>query len=435
MAVKISGVEPHSPAQKANIEPGETLISINGHTIMDVLDYRFYETAPYVKLCLQSDNGSEREVSIRKPEYGSLGLDFETYLMDAQRACRNKCIFCFIDQLPKGLRESLYFKDDDSRLSFLFGNYITLTNVSEHEISRIIEMHISPVNISVHTTNPELRCKMMNNRFAGDALKALTRFAEAGIKLNCQMVLCPGINDGEELLRSLHDLAALAPAVQCVAAVPVGLTKFREGLYPLKPYTKETAQAVLDIVESFGEECLRKLGTRLVYPADEFYLKAEQPIPQAEFYEDFAQLENGVGLLSLMRQEIHDALEDFSCDGRKRHVTIVSGTAAQPFMDCLLDELRNQCHNLTCNVIAVKNEFFGESITVSGLVTGGDIIRQLQGVDLGDELLLPAVMLRREGNLFLDDTTPQQVGAALHIPVRIFANSGQAVIDAILGEE
>lgn len=435
MPVKILAVEPGGPASHAGVRPGETLLSINGNEICDILDYRFYETDRHLSIVLRDDAGAERTVQIRKGQYESIGLEFETYLMDQQHSCTNRCIFCFIDQLPKGLRKSLYFKDDDSRLSFLFGNYVTLTNLKEREVDRIIKMHISPINISVHTTNPELRVKMMGNRFAGKSLDILYRFAKAGIKLNCQIVLCRDINDGEELDRTLKDLTSLWPSVQSVAVVPLGLTKYRQGLYPLTGYDSETARAVVRQLERWGDRCEQKYGQRICYAADEFYLKAQLPIPPAPFYGDFDQLENGVGLMASLKQEFLDALEDFVPPASSRKVTLATGVAAYPFLDTLLDELRQRCHNLTCNVVPIVNDFFGDTITVAGLVTGGDLLKQLQGRELGDALLLPDVMLRREGDIFLDDVSLEELSEALQIQIITVPNNGYALLDAVVGRE
>ncbi|WP_195560738.1 DUF512 domain-containing protein [Anaeromassilibacillus sp. D41t1_190614_C2] len=435
MPVKILAVEPGGAASHAGVRPGETLLSINGNEICDILDYRFYETDRHLSIVLRDDAGAERTVQIRKGQYESIGLEFETYLMDQQHSCTNRCIFCFIDQLPKGLRKSLYFKDDDSRLSFLFGNYVTLTNLKEREVDRIIKMHISPINISVHTTNPELRVKMMGNRFAGKSLDILYRFAKAGIKLNCQIVLCRDINDGEELDRTLKDLTSLWPSVQSVAVVPLGLTKYRQGLYPLTGYDSETARAVVRQLERWGDRCEQKYGQRICYAADEFYLKAQLPIPPAPFYGDFDQLENGVGLMASLKQEFLDALEDFVPPASSRKVTLATGVAAHPFLDTLLDELRQRCHNLTCNVVPIVNDFFGDTITVAGLVTGGDLLKQLQGRELGDALLLPDVMLRREGDIFLDDVSLEELSEALQIQIITVPNNGYALLDAVVGRE
>lgn len=334
------------------------------------------------------------------------------------------------------MRKSLYFKDDDSRLSFLFGNYITLTNLSEHEIERIIKMHISPINVSVHTTNPELRVKMMKNRFAGSALSIMQRLARAGIKLNCQIVSCPGINDGEELLRSLTDMEALYPSVECIAVVPVGLTRYREGLYPLIPYTRETAAQTLVLIEQFGDRCVKEHGSRIVFAADEFYLKAGREIPPAEFYEDFDQLENGVGLLALMKDELEGALSLEQGDKTlKRKVTVASGTSAAPFLRALLSQMRDKYPGVFIEVVGIRNDFFGGGVNVSGLVTGGDLIAQLKGRDLGDALLIPSVMLRREGDIFLDDVSTQEAEQALAVKLTPVPNDGEALFRAILGRK
>lgn len=435
MAVKISSVEPDSPAHFAGLRAGDTLISINEHEIIDVLDYRFYETDRCLHIQVKDTDGEVRTVDIRKGQYESIGLDFETYLMDKQRSCANKCIFCFIDQLPKGMRPSLYFKDDDSRLSFLFGNYITLTNLSKREVDRILQMHISPVNVSVHTTNPELRVKMMGNRFAGRSLDVLWRLAEGGIHLNCQVVLCPGINDGAELERTLTDLGRYVPNVQSIAMVPLGVTRFREGLYPLTPYTKEGAQEVIRIVDHFGDAFQVKCGSRVCYASDEVYLLAQQPIPEPAYYGDFDQLENGVGLFASMKQEFHFAMDNCNLPQKPRHISLATGTSAGPFLHSLLDELRRKCNNFQCTVYPVKNRFFGETITVAGLVTGGDLISQLRGKDLGDELLIPSVMLRHEGDLFLDDIALEQVQQELGVPVHVVPNDGYELFLAVTGSE
>ncbi len=432
MAVVISSVAKNSRADKAEIISGEKLLTINGNKIVDVLDYRFYQTAREVALSIEDKRGVIRTVNIKKGEYEEIGLEFETYLMDKQHSCRNKCIFCFIDQLPKGMRDSLYFKDDDSRLSFLFGNYITLTNLSQHEVDRIIKMHISPINVSVHTTNPELRVKMMNNRFAGDALKVLPRLAESGIKINCQIVSCPGINDGAELERTFNDLEALYPAVECVAVVPVGLTRYREGLYPLVEYTKETATETLNLIENYGEKFIEKYGSRIVFASDEFFLKAQREIPQADYYEDFSQLDNGVGLLSLLRDELLYSLEDETEFSKNVNVTLACGTGVAEFMKNLLNNITDKFSNVKINVVGIKNDFFGGGVNVSGLVTGRDLISQLKEKQLGDKLLIPSVMLRREGDIFLDDVSLEQVENELSIKVVPMANNGEDLLKEIL---
>lgn len=438
MAVTIAAVEPHSICARRGVQAGEILTHINGHEIVDVLDYQFYATERKLILTLRDAQGKAREIKIKKDEYADLGLQFDTYLMDRQRHCANKCVFCFIDQLPKGMRESLYFKDDDSRLSFLFGNYVTLTNLSEREVERIIQMHISPVNISVHTMNPELRVKMMKNPRAGESLKIIKRFADAGIKMNTQLVLCPGINDGDELLYSLTELGKLYPAVQSIAAVPLGMTKYREGLTELTPYTKESAAAVVDMIEDFAAHFLYFKGTRLAFAADEFYLKAGREIPPPDAYEDFAQLENGVGLCALLKDEFDAALralDEADFPTRPRKVTVATGQAAYPLLEELAHALCEKCPMLSVQVAAVRNDFFGESITVAGLLTGTDLIAQLGGKELGEQLLIPAVMLRREGDLFLDDLSPSDVEQALHVPVVPVPNDGGQLLDAMLGTD
>lgn len=430
MAVLITAVAANSPAARARIRAGDSLVSINGRDIQDVLDYRFYMPDEKLKLVVQR-RGKNKTVHLRKAEFEEIGLEFETYLMDKQRSCRNNCIFCFIDQLPPGMRESLYFKDDDSRLSFLFGNYITLTNLTEHEISRIIEMHISPINISVHTTNPTLRCQMMNNRFAGECLDTLHRFVEAGLSVQCQLVLVPGYNDGEELERSLSDLAALAPAVRSVAAVPVGLTKHRDGLTELRPFKKEEAQDVIRRMTAAGDRMLEQVGSRIFYPADEWYIRAEMPVPDSDFYEEYPQLENGVGMIALLREQFRRELLTNTGKPDDCRVVIATGVAAAPFLRELVDEAIVKHPALCVEVAAIQNDFFGENITVSGLVTGGDLIRQLEGFSM-DRLLIPANMLRQEGDCFLDDVTVEQAAQALGVRVDIVNETDGAALCAAL---
>ncbi len=434
MSVLIRSVEKGSPAYKAGIQPESRLISINKNEICDVLDYRFYQNEKRLKLKVET-NGKIKSYRIKKEEYEEIGLVFDTYLMDEQRSCKNKCVFCFIDQLPKGMRDTLYFKDDDSRLSFLFGNYITLTNITEHEIERIIKLHISPINISVHTTNPELRCKMMNNRFAGESLAVLYRLAEAGIAINCQLVLCPDYNDGEELRRSLSDLISL-PTVQSIAAVPVGLTAHREGLAELKPFNKETASAVLDILNEFSDLTLEKYGKRKVFGSDEFYILSERDIPEVSYYEDFLQLENGVGMWSLFMSEAVSAIENDFADTvleKTRKITVATGESAYPLIKNIVDISTKKWHNLYCSVKPIKNKFFGGHITVTGLVTGGDLIEQLKGEELGESLLISASMLRYEKDKFLDDVTVEQVEKALNVKVLIIENDGFEFVSNLLG--
>lgn len=431
MAVKIFDVTTGSHADKAGIKKGETLLSINSNEIVDVLDYRFYQVNRKLTLEVEDENKNVRTIEMTKGEYEEIGLEFETYLMDKQHSCRNKCIFCFIDQLPKGMRESLYFKDDDSRLSFLFGNYITLTNITEHEIDRIIKMHISPINVSVHTTNPELRCKMMNNRFAGDTLKYLKRFADAGITLNCQIVSCPGINDGDELVRTLTDLENLG--VNMTAIVPVGLTRYRENLYPLVPYNKETAEQTIDIIEKMGDECVKKHGRRIFFPGDEFYLLAEREIPSPEFYEDFSALEDGIGMIAYLTDDVGWKLEELDADESLCHkVTIACGEGVFPYMKRIMSMINEKFPNITINTRAIKNNFFGGGVNVSGLVTGGDLIDQLRDDDLGDRLIITSSMLRFENDLFLDDVSTDDVERELGVTLVPVNNNGNDLVEAVI---
>lgn len=431
MAVKIFDVTTGSHADKAGIKKGETLLSINSNEIVDVLDYRFYQVNRKLTLEVADEDKNVRTIEMTKGEYEEIGLEFETYLMDKQHSCRNKCIFCFIDQLPKGMRESLYFKDDDSRLSFLFGNYITLTNITEHEIDRIIKMHISPINVSVHTTTPELRCKMMNNRFAGDTLKYLKRFADAGITLNCQIVSCPGINDGDELVRTLTDLENLG--VNMTAIVPVGLTRYRENLYPLVPYNKETAGQTIDIIEKMGDECVKKHGRRIFFPGDEFYLLAEREIPSPEFYEDFSALEDGIGMIAYLTDDVGWKLEELDADESLCHkVTIACGEGVFPYMKRIMSMINEKFPNITINTRAIKNNFFGGGVNVSGLVTGGDLIDQLRDDDLGDRLIITSSMLRFENDLFLDDVSTDDVERELGVTLVPVNNNGNDLVEAVI---
>lgn len=434
MAVTITGVEPHSRAERIGIRPGDSLVSINGHGIIDVLDYRFFETERELRLELERE-GNPYTLELAKPQYAELGLEFATYLMDEQRSCRNKCIFCFIDQLPPGMRETLYFKDDDDRLSFLFGNYVTLTNMDDREVDRILQMHISPINVSVHTMNPELRCKMMQNRFAGDSLQHLYRMAEGGVKLNCQIVLCPGVNDGEHLAYTLEKLWGLGESLLSVACVPVGLTRFREGLFPLQPFDRESARAALDILEEYGEKFRRERGSRTVYPSDEFYLIAQCPLPPLEFYEDLPQIENGVGMLRDLEDAFLWALEDCILPEKPRRVTIPTGEGVFPFLNSMLDALRAKSSALQIDLVPVRNDFFGGTVDVTGLLTGRDIVKALKGRELGDEILLAGNMMKAGEDIFLDDMTLEDLSQALHTPARRVPNTGDALLMAVLGQE
>ena len=431
--VKISSVEPSSPAAKAGLRAQDILISINGQDINDVLDYRFYLAEKRVTLKIH--RGPELfDVSIKKGEYDDIGLGFDTYLMDKKHSCRNKCIFCFIDQLPRGMRDTLYFKDDDSRLSFLLGNYITLTNLSDADVDRIIEMKTSPINISVHTTNPELRVQMMKNKRAGEVLSYLRRFADAGISLNCQIVLCKGVNDGAELRRTMRDLVSYLPSLNGVAIVPAGLTDHRGGLYKLEPYTPNEAAEIIDRVDEFAAECLGKYGSRLFFCADEFYLKAGRELPDDEYYEGYSQLEDGVGMIRSMQTEFDDEFEyisDYDL-AKPRSLSIATGYAAYDFILSLVERLKAVTPNLDCKVYKIRNDFFGHNITVAGLVTGRDIISQLEGKPLGERLLIPSVMLRHERDRFLDDVTTNELSERLGVKLVTVESNGAEFIEKIL---
>ena len=434
--VIITDVLPKSRAERAGILPRDLLISIDGKEIRDVLDYRFYLANRDITLLVNREGVGELSFRIVKKEYDDIGLDFETPLMDKKHSCENKCVFCFIDQLPRGMRKTLYFKDDDSRLSFLHGNYVTLTNMHDRDIQRIIDMHISPVNVSIHTTNPELRVKMMHNKRAGEVLSYLDRLAKAGISLCGQIVLCKGLNDGEELDRSLHDLIKLYPALSSVSIVPSGLTRFRDGLYPLEAFTPEECAAVIDQINAYGNYCLKEFGTRLFYPADEFYVKAGLPLPEDDFYEEYAQIENGVGMLTDMKTSVEYALEeleDFADYAPPRTVTVVTGEAAYKHICEISDKLMQTFEGLKIIVRCIKNNFFGHSITVSGLLTGKDMIEQLKDEELGEEVLFSSNALRADGDVFLDDISPEQLSEVLGVPVTPADSDGHAFICAVLG--
>ena len=412
--------------------PGWELLSINGKPILDVLDYKYYSYEPRLLLQFRTPEGRNKLLRMKKGEGEDLGLDFETYLMDRPRSCANNCVFCFIDQNPPGMRPSIYFKDDDARLSFLMGCYITLTNLSRREIQRIVDLRVSPVNISVHTTNPELRVRMLKNRRAGEILNVMRRFAAAGIEMNCQIVCCPGLNDGDALLRTLRDLKALYPAVNSVSVVPLGLTKHRDGLCPLRAFTPEGAAETIDLVTEFGDGCLRELGTRLAFCADELYLKAGRALPPDEFYEAHTQLENGVGMLRLTEAEFRLALRMADApDGAA--FSIATGAAAAPLMESLLAAAKARFETLDGRVYTIRNEFFGDSVTVAGLITGGDLVSQLRGKDLGERLLISADMLRTEEVDFLDGVTLAEASAALGVPIYPVSCDGGALCDAMFG--
>lgn len=431
----VCAVTPRSPAHRAGVRVGETLTHVNGKLIVDVLDYKFYTYDPRLELTLKGADGSTRTLRLRKAEGEDLGLEFETYLMDRARSCANNCIFCFVDQLPCGMRKTLYFKDDDARLSFLMGNYITLTNLSDREVQRIIDLRVSPINISVHTTDRDLRAMMLGHKNAGRGIDIMEKLAAANITMNCQIVSCPGINDGPALDKTMNDLAAMYPAVNSVSVVPVGVTKFREGLYPLAPYTREQAAAVVDQVEAFAAKHKAQNGTGLVWCSDEFYLIAGRELPQEDYFEEFTQLDNGVGMLQLLRSEFVRALA--LLDEEEMAVatpfSIATGVSAAPFLQELVDMAGEACGKIDGAVYPIQNDFFGHTIVVAGLVTGGDLIAQLRGKRLGKRLLISASMLRSGERVFLDDVTLDDVERELGIPVIPVAQDGYELCDAIFG--
>ena len=428
----ISKIEDNSPL-KHRIRVGDTLLAINGKEVIDVLDYKFFGYDPEVSVTVRTPDGLEHTVHVAKAEGQDLGLEFETYLMDKPRSCANNCVFCFIDQLPKGMRRTMYFKDDDARLSFLLGNYITMTNLSDREIQRICDLHISPINVSVHATNPELRVKMLRNRFAGRCIDIMRRFAAAGIMMNCQIVCCPGLNDGGELERTMRELAEMYPAVHSVSIVPVGLTKFREGLYELKPFTPEHAGETIDLVTDFGDKCIEKFGTRLFFCSDEMYICANRELPDDEFYEEHTQLENGVGMIRLLEAEFKSAL---SLSDKPDGVpfSIACGVSVAPFFEKLVCAAREKYDNIDGRVYAIENDFFGHSINVTGLITGGDLINQLKGKDLGERLFISQNMLRRDEMDFLDDVLLEDAVTALGVPIYPIGQDGFDLWDAISGD-
>lgn len=430
----IKTVAPHSPIH-GKAHPGDKLISINGNRIKDVLDYMYYSYDARLTVELEGRDGKQRSVDVRKREGSDLGLEFEDYLMDCAMECTNNCMFCFVDQMPPGMRDSLYFKDDDARMSFLTGSYITLTNLTDRELQRICDLKISPVNVSVHATDPELRSELMGNPVAGEIMERIKKLSDAGITMNCQIVCCPGYNDGQQLLNSIHDLAAFYPHVESVAVVPVGLTKYRAGLEPLQPFTPETAGKTIDLVECFAEECLKYYGSRIVYCSDEFYIMAERPLPDDEYYEDYSQLDNGVGMLRLLKTEFDLALKLVDpSDGDGVSFSIATGTAAGPYIEKLLMTAMEKCGKIKGNVYTIQNDFFGHAINVAGLVTAQDMITQLKGKNLGQRLLIPVNMLRHGETVFLDDLTVADVERALNVRVVQVPQDGAELLFAMLGE-
>ena len=431
---KITAVAPGSIGEELELEPGDLLLSIDGEDVEDIFDYDYMTDSESFVMVVRKADGEEWELEI---ESGGedLGLTFENGLMSEYRSCRNKCIFCFIDQMPPGMRETLYFKDDDSRLSFLQGNYITLTNMSDHDIDRIIRFHLAPINISVHTMNPGLRCRMLNNRFAGEALKKIDRLFAAGTEMNGQIVLCKGVNDGKELEYTIERLAAYAPCMQSVSVVPVGLSKFRDGLYPLKPFTKEDACQVIDTIEAWQKRLYAEHKLHFIHASDEWYILAERELPEESRYDGYIQLENGVGMLRLLYEEFTDALDKKTDDGIEEELSIATGYLPGPYLKKLLDLLTDRFPGRKIHLYPIRNDFFGEMITVAGLVTGQDLIAQLADRPLGTRLLLPSVMFKNGEEVFLDDITRTQAEDALQIPINIVKSSGYDLVDAILDPE
>ena len=431
---KICSVEPGSIAEQLNIEPGDFLLSINGQQMDDIFDYHFLVSDEQLVILIRKADGEEWELDIDKDYSEDLGIGFENGLMDNYRSCHNKCIFCFIDQMPKGMRDTLYFKDDDSRLSFLQGNYVTLTNMSDHDIDRIVYYHMEPMNISFQTMNPDLRCKMLHNRFAGEALKKVDRFYEAGIHMNGQIVLCKGVNDGAELDFSIRELTKYLPYLQSVSVVPVGLSKYRDGLFPLEPFDKEDAKKVLDLIHGWQEKVCQEYGIHFIHASDEWYILAGQPFPPAEQYDGYLQLENGVGMMRLLLDEVKEEMENRTGDDRKHTVSLATGLLAAPVIQQIADQLCEKYPNVTIHIYPIVNEFFGEKITVSGLLTGQDLKKQLTGKELGKQLLLPCNILRTGYDVFLDDVTVGELEKSLQVNINIVKSSGRALIEALLLE-
>ena len=427
----IKSVDPGSIADELGLEPGDRLLSIDGHELEDIFDYENYIENESIMVVVAKKNGEEWELDIEN-DYQDLGLTFENGLMSDYKSCHNKCVFCFIDQMPKGMRETLYFKDDDSRLSFLQGNYVTLTNMKDKDIERIIKFKLAPINISVQTTNPELRCKMLHNRFAGEALKKIDRLYEAGTPMNGQVVMCKNLNDGDELDRTIRDLTKYIPCMESVSVVPVGLSKYRDGLYPLEPITAEDAAKTIDIIEKWQKKVYAEHGIHFIHASDEFYILAGRELPEEERYDGYIQLENGVGMIRLLTTEVNEALDELEGDEEKEELSIATGKLAAVYLAGFLEEIKKKFPNRKVHLYPIRNDFFGEMITVAGLITGQDLIAQLKDKPLGSRLLLPECMFRSGEEVFLDDITRQEVENALQVPVNIVKSSGQDFVNAVL---
>ena len=428
----IAIVQDGSIAQELELVPGDILLTVNGQPVEDIFDYRYLINEEFVVLEVEKANGEIWELEVEKEYEEDLGITFEKDLMDDYRSCSNHCIFCFIDQMPPGMRDTLYFKDDDSRLSFIQGNYVTLTNMSDHDIDRIIRYHLEPINISIQTMNPELRCKMLPNRFAGDALKKLQKLYDAGITMNGQIVLCKGVNDGKELDDSIRKMSAYAPVLQSVSVVPVGLTKFREGLYPMEQFQKEDALEVLEIIHSWQKKMMDQYGIHFIHASDEWYILAGKDLPMEESYDGYLQLENGVGMLRLLGEEVKEAVAGRAGDDRRIKAVSATGALAAPFIKKYMEMIHEKFPNVDVDVISIRNEFFGETITVSGLITGQDLIRQLSGRDLGEKLLLPCNMLKNEEDIFLDDISVEELSRKLNVEIVIVDEGGSDLVSAVL---
>lgn len=435
----IKKILPGSIAEEFELAPGDRLISINGHEIEDIFDYQFYAEDTYIEILIEKPDGEQWILEVDKEEDEDLGIEFDNGLMDEYRSCHNKCIFCFIDQMPKGMRDTLYFKDDDSRLSFLQGNYVTLTNMSDHDLDRIIQYHLSPINISFQTMNPELRCKMLNNRFAGEALKKVDRLNEAGIEMNGQIVLCKGVNDGEELAFSIREMMRYIPNLQSVSVVPVGLSKYRDGLFPLEPFTREDAREVLSTIHHYQNESYQKYGNHFIHASDEWYILAGEELPQEENYDGYLQLENGVGMMRLLLNEFEEAVKELqekisvgTLDFSSREISMATARLAYPFIRDMAARMMETVPGLMIHVYEIRNDFFGEMITVSGLLTGQDLIAQLTGRELGEALYLPQNVLRSGEEVFLDDVTVTEMEKALQVKVDIIKSSGRDFVNAVL---
>ncbi|MCR5508662.1 MAG: DUF512 domain-containing protein [Lachnospiraceae bacterium] len=438
---KISAVQNKSIAEELDINKGDFLLEINGQNPEDIFDYQYLIQDDYLEVLIEKPDGEQWLLEIDKEPDEDLGIEFDNGLMDGYRSCHNKCIFCFIDQMPSGMRSTLYFKDDDSRLSFLQGNYVTLTNMSDHDIDRIIKYHMSPINISFQTTNPKLRCMMLNNRFAGEALKKVDRLYEAGITMNGQIVLCRGVNDREELKRSISDLMRYIPVLESVSVVPVGLSRYREGLYPLEPFTCEDARITIDIIEGFQRLSYKEHGIHFVHASDEFYLLAGMEIPEAGRYDGYLQLENGVGMMRLLWDEFDEAYEELKLylkshglNNTGERVSMATGKLAAPYIGRMAGRLMDAVPDRDIKVYEIRNEFFGESITVAGLLTGQDIEAQLKGRDLGSRLILPQSVLRSGEDVFLDDMHLSDLEKSLQVPIDIVKSSGWDFVETVLGE-